>query len=53
MMASFMPLPLFYPGKNILQAKWAPESVQMLRKREKTLAFARNQTIIFVVQPMA
>jgi len=53
MMASFTPLPLFYHGKNILQAKWAPESVWMLRKREKSLAFARNQTTIFVVQPMA
>jgi hypothetical protein len=44
---------LFYPGKYILQAKWAPESVWMLRKKEKSLAFARNQTTVFVVQPVA
>jgi len=53
MMASFMFLPMFYPEKNILQAKWAPESVWMLRKSEKSLAFAKNQTTISVVQPMA
>jgi hypothetical protein len=53
MMATFMPLPLFNRGKNILQAKWAPESVWMLRKGEKFLAFAGNQTTNFAVQPMA
>jgi hypothetical protein len=53
MMASFMPLPLFYLGKNILQAKWAPESARMLKKRENSLSLARNQTTNFVVQPMA
>jgi hypothetical protein len=35
----------------VLEAEWTPEPVSMLWSREKSLASARNQTL--VIQPVA